>query len=92
MNDIMFRAWVKAQMVKQSAKDKAESVKNHLLEENGGADTIIIAVIIILVVVVLGFVFKDYIISWFNSLTGDVDDALDSGNNFSGVNKPNAGS
>jgi len=88
MSDLMFNAWVRTQLLKQSAKNKAESVKNYLLTEKGGADTIIIAVIIILVVVVLGFVFKDYIISWFNGLTSDVDSQIDAGNDFGGVNRP----
>ena len=66
MNKIMFKAWVKAQMLKQSAKD-------YFTSEEGGADSIIIAVIIILVVVVLGFVFKDYIINWFSKLVGQAD-------------------
>lgn len=88
MRNFMFNSWVKAQMVKQSVKDKAHSVKEHLMSEEGGADTIIIAVIIILVVVVLGFVFKDWIISWFNGLTDDVSSELEAGNNFSSLNEP----
>lgn len=81
MKNFMFNSWVKAQMVKQSIKDR-------FMSEEGGADTIIIAVIIILVVVVLGFVFKDWIISWFNELVGDVSDQMESGNNYSNVSHP----
>lgn len=83
MSDLMFNAWVKTQLLKQSAKNKAESVKNYLLTEKGGADTIIIAVIIILVVVVLGFVFKDYIIGWFNQLIGAADNEFKNNSNIS---------
>ena len=88
MNDLMFKSWVKAQMFKQSVKDKAHAAKEYLLTEKGGADTIIIAVIIILVVVVLGFVFKDWIIEWFNGLTSDVSSEMKDGNNFEKVNEP----
>lgn len=88
MNDLMFKSWVKVQMFKQSVKDKAHAAKEYLLTEKGGADTIIIAVIIILIVVVLGFVFKDYIIEWFNKLTGDVSTELDEGNNFDKLKEP----
>ena len=76
MNDLMFKSWVKAQMFKQSVKDKAHAAKEYLQTEKGGADTIIIAVIIILVVVVVGFVFKDWIFSWFSGLTSQVDTAI----------------
>lgn len=76
MKDLMFRSWVKAQIVKQNVKNKAHDIKEHLLSEEGGADTIIIAVIIILVVLVLGFVFKDYIVEWFDTLIGQADDQI----------------
>lgn len=76
MKNLMFRSWVKAQIVKQNVKNKAHDVKEHLLSEEGGADTIIIAVIIILVVLVLGFVFKDYIVGWFDTLIGEANDQI----------------
>lgn len=85
MKNFMFNSWVKAQLVKQSVKDRFTS-------EEGGADTIIIAVIIILVVVVIGFLFKDWIIEWFNGLTGDVTSELEAGNNFSATNAPTTSS
>lgn len=73
MQKIMYRAWVKAQMAKQSAKEEA---KKFFVSEDGGADGIIIAVIIIIVVVALGIIFRDQIGSWLNTLFGIADEAI----------------
>ncbi|MGN1120289.1 MAG: hypothetical protein ACI4Q4_08010 [Oscillospiraceae bacterium] len=70
MKDMMFKAWVKAQMAKQSAKDFFTS-------EEGGADSIIIAVVIIIAVIALGVLFREQIFGWFNSLTGKVDEQIE---------------
>ena len=78
MQKIMFNAWVKAQMAKQNAKE-------YFASEKGGADTVIIAVIIIVVVLAIGFVFRDTIIGWFNSLLGDASDQMGSASNMPSI-------
>ena len=75
MNKIMFNAWVKAQMAKQSVKDYMKS-------EKGGADTIIIAVMIILVVVALAVIFRKQITGWFNDIMGKTSEEM---SDFMGV-------
>lgn len=93
MQDFMYKSWVKAQMVKQSAKNKARSVKERLMSEDG-AEGIIVAIILILIVLVLAFAFKDYIIDWFNKLIGKGDEMISDNADTSnwGVNTPNASS
>ncbi len=66
MKDMMFKAWVKAQMAKQSIKD-------YFTSEEGGADSIIIAVVIIIAVIALGILFRKQIFGWFNNLSNTVD-------------------
>lgn len=73
MEKMMYKAWVKAQMAKQSAKEEA---KKFFSSEDGGADGIIIAVIIIIVVVALGIIFRDQIGSWLKTLFGKADEAI----------------
>ncbi len=69
MQNLMFNAWVKAQMAKQSIKDR-------LASEKGGADSVIIAVVIIIAVLAIGILFKDTIMGWFGSLTSKANDQI----------------
>ena len=73
MQNLMFNAWVKAQMAKQS-------VKAHFASEKGGADSVIIAVVILVAVLAIGFVFKDTIIGWFNDLIGAGEEQMENAN------------
>lgn len=73
MEKMMYKAWVKAQIAKQSAKEEA---KKFFSSEDGGADGIIIAVIIIIVVVALGIIFRDKILEWLDTLFGKAESEI----------------
>ncbi len=68
MNELMLKAWAKAQYAKQCAKEKAASLKSSFFEEDGGAEGIIIAIIMIIIVVALAIVFREQIGAWVNAL------------------------
>lgn len=73
MQKMMYKAWVKAQLAKQSANG---GMKRFFSSEDGGADGIIIAVIIIIIVVALGIAFREQIGSWISALFKSASDEI----------------
>ena len=73
MEKVMFKVWVKAQMAKQSAKDKLASAKRAFCEEDGEGAGIIVAIILIIIAVALAIIFRDWIADFVGKLFGQVD-------------------
>lgn len=78
MNELMFKAWAKAQCAKQQAKKKASALWKTFLEEDGGPEAIIIAVIMIIIVVALAVIFREQIGAWVNKLFNSANDEITS--------------
>lgn len=78
MNELMFKAWTKAQYAKQQAKEKASALWKTLSEEDGGPEVIIIAVIMIIIVVALAVIFREQIGAWVNKLFKSADEQMSS--------------
>ncbi len=77
MSEIMFKAWVKGQILKQKAKAKAEAAREAFLEEDGaGIEGIIIAIILILIGIGLCVAFKDQLGFWVNTLIKGVNEDI----------------
>ncbi|MGN0670333.1 MAG: Flp1 family type IVb pilin [Oscillospiraceae bacterium] len=79
MEKVMFKVWVKAQMAKQSAKDKLASAKRAFCEEDGEGAGIIVAIILIVIAVALAIIFRDWISGFVAGLFGQVNDSADFG-------------
>lgn len=71
MEKVMFKVWVKAQMAKQSAKDKLASAKRAFCEEDGEGAGIIVAIILIVIAVALAIIFRDWIGGFVSGLFSD---------------------
>lgn len=67
MKNITYKAWAKAQMIKQSVK---ENFNSFLHDEQGDAGPIIIGVIVIVIAVGLAIIFRDQLGAWLSSLFG----------------------
>lgn len=73
MEKVMFKVWAKAQVAKQSAKNKLASAKRAFFEEDGEGAGIIVAIILIIIAVALAIIFRDWISSFVAGLFGQVD-------------------
>ena len=81
VKDLELKLWIKSQQIKFAVKEKAESFKKSLSEEDGGTESIIIAIVLIIIVVALAIVFREQIGNWvqslFNSANSDIGDIID---------------
>lgn len=86
MNDITFKVWVKAQLLKTSTKEKLFSMKNTFLEEDGdgGANGLVIGIIMLVIVLGLVLIFREQLWKWITSLFNAADDQIDQIVNNSG--------
>lgn len=71
MEKVMFKVWVKAQVAKQSAKNKLASAKRAFCEEDGEGAGIIVAIILIVIAVALAIIFRDWIGTFVTNLFKD---------------------
>ena len=71
MEKVMFKVWVKAQVAKQSAKNKLASAKRAFCEEDGEGAGIIVAIILIVIAVALAIIFRDWIGKFVTNLFKD---------------------
>lgn len=72
MEKVMFKAWVKAQMAKQTAKNKLADAKRAFCEEDGEGAGIIVAIILIIIAVTLAIIFRDWIGNFVSGLFDQV--------------------
>lgn len=73
MEKVMFKVWVKAQVAKQTAKNKLADAKRAFCEEDGEGAGIIVAIILIIIAVALAIIFRDWIADFVGKLFGQVD-------------------
>ena len=76
MDKLTYKAWVKAQCLKQSAKDK---LRTFFCDEqgDGGTGGIIVGVVLIVVAIGLAVIFRDQIGAWIKKLFGTANEGVD---------------